>query len=80
MRLQIMMHNIEEQTKQKRASAVPDEIFGFTDINGAKRITGLSISAIYKMTARNELPFYKPSGKLLFKISELIEWIERSRN
>lgn len=64
---------------RKKPRLKPDESYGFTDIEGAMRITGLSASAIYKLTARVELPFYKPAGKLLFKISELVDWIELSK-
>jgi hypothetical protein len=55
-----------------------DESFGFTSLIGAQRITGLSKSALYKLTALGKIPVYKPSGKLIFKISELINWIEQS--
>lgn len=72
--------NTKKTTIEKiRPRLKPDESYGFTDIEGAMRITGLSASAIYKMTARLELPFYKPAGKLLFKISELVNWIELSK-
>lgn len=72
--------DIKETTiKKSRPRLKPDESYGFTDIEGAMRITGLSASAIYKLTARLELPFYKPAGKLLFKISELVNWIEISK-
>lgn len=67
------------QEAKRKPRLKPDESYGFTDIEGAMRITGLSASAIYKMTARLELPFYKPAGKLLFKISELVNWIELSK-
>ena len=40
----------------------------------------LSESSIYKMTSQRFIPFYKPSGrKILFRKTELIEWIEKSK-
>ena len=51
----------------------------FTNIEGASKITGLSKSKIYKLTAKRELPHYKPCGKLIFKIPDLIAWIESFR-
>lgn len=51
------------------------------DINLAVSITGLKKSTIYKMTSTGEIPFSKPSGKLIFVSKDLYEWIEsNSRN
>jgi len=41
---------------------------------------GVSLSYIYKLTHRNEIPHYKPLGKkVFFNKSELEEWIQRQR-
>lgn len=38
--------------------------------------TELSKSTIYKLTARNEIPHYKPTGKVIFfKKSEIDAWL-----
>lgn len=55
------------------------ETFGFTNITGASKITGLSKSKLYKLTALCEIPHYKPCGKLMFKVQDLVTWIEASR-
>lgn len=40
----------------------------------------ISKSYLYKLTHRKEIPFYKPSGKLIyFKKSELDDWVLRNR-
>lgn len=40
----------------------------------------VSKSYLYKLTFKKEIPFYKPSGKLIyFKKSELDEWIFKNR-
>ena len=36
-------------------------------------------STIYKMTMDRTIPFYKPSKKILFKKSELDEWVSNYR-
>lgn len=54
----------------------PDQKYGFTSIDGASSITGLSKSALYKAIAKKAIKYYKPAGKILFKVSELKEWIE----
>ena len=46
------------------------------DINLAISITGLKKSTIYKMTSTGEIPFSKPSGKLIFVSQDLLKWIE----
>ncbi|MEP1095913.1 MAG: helix-turn-helix domain-containing protein [Cyclobacteriaceae bacterium] len=46
----------------------------------AAEYTGLAKSTIYKLIGRKEIPYYKPSGKLLyFKRSELDEYLTRRR-
>ena len=65
-----------QQTKNK---VKIDPKYGFTDIEGASAILGLSKSKVYKACAQFELPFYKPAGRLIFKISELLAWIEAGK-
>ena len=40
---------------------------------------GVRISTIYSWVHDDLIPHYKPGGRLLFKRSELREWIESSR-
>ena len=41
---------------------------------------GISKSMLYKMTHTNEIPFYKPGGKILyFKRAELMDWMSQYR-
>jgi excisionase family DNA binding protein len=54
----------------------PDPKYGYIGIEEAAKLLGLSTSAVYKMTARNELPCYRPSRTLYFKIEELQAWVE----
>lgn len=64
-----MIKNANSLTKLKI-----DPQYGFTDIEGATSILGLSKSKIYKACSQLEIPHYK-RGKLYFKVSELLEWI-----
>lgn len=42
---------------------------------------GMSVSTLYKKTMNSEIPFYSPSGRLLyFKRQELKDWMLRNRN
>jgi excisionase family DNA binding protein len=41
----------------------------------------LSKSYLYKLTCKNQIPFYKPSGKkLVFEKSELKRWLFRNKS
>lgn len=51
------------------------------DINGASKITGLSVPTIYSKVSKREIPFSKPEGskRLYFSKSELIEYVKTKR-
>lgn len=52
----------------------------FLTTKEAAAYIGASINYFYKLTSANRIPMYNPTGrKLLFKRSELQEWVERSR-
>lgn len=43
-------------------------------------LTGLSKSWLYKATCKNEIPFYKPNGKMLyFDRKEIEDWMRQGR-
>lgn len=49
-------------------------------IDEAAAYTGLSISYIYKLTSTQEIPHYKPRGKMIyFDRSELEEWLRQGK-
>ncbi len=44
------------------------------------RYMGISKSFLYKLTMRNEIPHYKPTGKLCyFNRKEVEEWLQSNR-
>jgi len=45
----------------------------------AAEYCGVKITTIYSWVHDDLIPHYKPGGRLLFKRSELREWIESSR-
>ncbi len=50
------------------------------NIDEASAITGLSKSHIYKLTSTQEIPHYKPRGKMLyFDRSELDLWLRQGK-
>lgn len=46
----------------------------------AARYMGISLSHLYKLTMRQEIPHYKPTGKMVyFKRSEVEQWLQNNR-
>ena len=50
------------------------------NIEEASAFTGLATSYLYKLTSTQEIPHYKPRGKMLyFDRSELESWLRQGR-
>ena len=64
----------------KRKQYKPDPKFGYIDAIDCASMLGESLSSVYKKTALGLITNYKPNGRLLFKIDEIKEWIEQSKN
>lgn len=48
--------------------------------NEAAKYMGISMSYLYKLTMRGEIPHYKPMGKMCyFNRAELEEWLQQNR-
>ena len=46
----------------------------------AAKYLKMSQAAIYKLTSRKEIPFYKPGKRILFEVSELDAWLLGSKS
>ncbi len=51
----------------------------FMSIDEASQFLKLKKATIYQMVFKREIPFYKSTKKLLFKKSDLIDWVEKDR-
>ncbi len=50
------------------------------NIDEAAAFTGLAVSYLYKLTSTQEIPHYKPRGKMLyFDRSELENWLRQGK-
>jgi len=50
------------------------------NIDEAAAFTGLAVSYLYKLTSTQEIPHYKPRGKMLyFDRSELETWLRQGK-
>ena len=47
----------------------------FMNIRELADYTGYEISTIRNLIRQDKIPYYKPTGKLLFMITEIDEWI-----
>jgi excisionase family DNA binding protein len=65
---------------KKRRLYKPDPSSGYTDVRGAAEFLGLSVSTLYKLTADDKIPCYRPSRRVIFKISDLQLWVEETIN
>ena len=50
------------------------------NVEEAAMYLGMSPSYVYKLTMRNQIPYYKPNGKVVyFKKDELEAWMTQNR-
>lgn len=50
------------------------------DFESARNYIGISKSYLYKLTCKNQIPFYKPNGKkIYFEKGELNKWLLKNR-
>ncbi|SHE95136.1 DNA binding domain-containing protein, excisionase family [Bacteroides luti] len=50
------------------------------NIEDVSLLTGLSKGFLYKMTCRNEIPFYKPNNKnIFFDRADVESWMKRNK-
>ncbi len=74
-------------TTEQRLSAVEEglKMAGLTSkkvltFDEAAKFTGLSKSYLYKLTSQQRIPFFKPTGKLVyFDREELETWLSQNR-
>lgn len=76
--LELLNKQIHELVKLQRKSNV-----GYDYINAHElaELLNESVKTIYGRVYKRQIPFYKPGKKiLLFKIEEILEWIESGKH
>jgi excisionase family DNA binding protein len=68
---------IEQKTQSKEPEQREEPKDNRTGIEEIKEITGLSLSQLYKLSAKNEIPHRKFGKRLVFKRSEVLDWMEQ---
>jgi excisionase family DNA binding protein len=64
---------------EKLLTSIKQNDTEFMDIEEASKFLKLKKSTLYQMVFKREIPFYKRTKKLLFKKSELVEWVDRNK-
>ena len=71
---QNQLTRIEELIKSQNHNQIE-----FLDITEASGFLKLKKSTLYQLVFKREIPFYKNTKKLLFKKSDLINWVDKHR-
>ncbi len=73
----------ENENLQHRLQVVENILFAGKEVltlEEAALFLGMTKSAMYKMTHRQVIPFYRPNGKMVyFEKSELLAWLRQNR-
>jgi excisionase family DNA binding protein len=64
----------ERQNTNERKVPVLPEILSLKE---AAEFLRLSVSKLYQLTSKNEVPFYKQGSRVLFKRSDLLKWLDK---
>ena len=70
---------MDQQCAPHRHDTRYPEVFG---IDVCCKITGYKKNTIYKLTAKNEIPYFRPGNngrKLMFRREEVLEWMTARR-
>lgn len=66
----------------QRLKSIEETLYSSKDILNVKEVCqyfDISQSLLYKLTCNDEIPHYKPRGKMiLFEKKELIKWVKKS--
>ena len=51
----------------------------FLDMERTAKLLNVTRNSLYRMTHQRVLPYYKAGGRIYFKYSEIIDWMESCR-
>lgn len=80
--------NLEQERKiaelQERVNRLENLCYAAKEVlnlEEAANFLGIAKSTLYKMTHLNQLPYFKPAGKLIFfEKKKLIEWVHGAKS
>ncbi len=76
--MELVLKQIEELKRLLEESKLQNK--EFLTLEESARYLSVSKSHLYKLTSKNEIPFYQPTGKkIYFKKAEIDKWIFNSK-
>jgi len=72
----IILEALEEYFAAQSTPVTQNE---FIDVVQAATLLNLAAATVYEKTSRKQLPHYKKGKKIMFKKSELVEWMESGK-
>lgn len=72
----IILEALEEYFAAQSTPVTKNE---FIDVVQAATLLNLAAATVYEKTSRKQLPHYKKGKKIMFKRSELVEWMESGK-
>ena len=67
-----------KQTKSK-IIVKDDNEEEYLNVQDVSKLTNYAVATIYDLRHKRKIPFYKNSGKLQFKKSEILDWLEKGK-
>ena len=78
------LKTVEPGTIYKRIKSIEDSLYSTKEVLNMTEVCqflGISKSLLYKLTCNQEIPHFKPRGKMIFfEKKELIDWIKKSHH
>lgn len=75
---------IREETRRAMSEAGLLQALGrreeLLNVEQAAKLLSLSISSLYRLTSRQQIPFFKKGKQLYFRREELVQWLEQGRS
>ena len=80
----IIRQTVEELLNEKLPKQAEEKpkhpLDGYLNAQETAEFLRLSITTIYTMTSRRQIPFFKKGKKLYFRHEDLVRWMETGRN
>ena len=78
------LESVQPDIIEQRFKSIEDALYTNKDILNMKEVCqflDISQSMLYKLTCNEEIPHFKPHGKMIFfEKKELIKWIKKNGN
>lgn len=74
-----LLKELSEEARQEEMEKEFIPRCEFLDMERTAKFLNVSRNSLYRMTHQKVLPYYKAGGRIYFKYSEVIDWMEKNR-